>query len=167
MIGFIIWVIGIVLAVKAVLEIMKWPVNGVKKLLVAIVILLTSWIGICVYYFWGRENLPQMLKKAPALLDTEVKQTCIGWEPHGECFPPDLCFRIHPPHIHNRLSPSFQKISRTLSKQLLIAFRKVRRRRETHFIRNLCNRHFRGSQQRCSLLQPHPAQQFVGRIVGE
>lgn len=49
MIGFIIWVIGIVLAVKAVLEIMKWPVNGVKKLLVAIVILLTSWIGICVY----------------------------------------------------------------------------------------------------------------------
>lgn len=44
------------------LEIMKWPVDGVKKLLVAIIILLTSWIGICVYYFWGRENLPQILK---------------------------------------------------------------------------------------------------------
>lgn len=42
--------------------IMKWPVDGVKKLLVAIIILLTSWIGICVYYFWGRENLPQILK---------------------------------------------------------------------------------------------------------
>lgn len=41
---------------------MKWPVDGVKKLLVAIIILLTSWIGICVYYFWGRENLPQILK---------------------------------------------------------------------------------------------------------
>ena len=62
MIGFIIWVIGEVLAVKAVLEIMRWPVDGVKKLLVAIIILLTSWIGICVYYFWGRENLPQILK---------------------------------------------------------------------------------------------------------
>ncbi len=35
MIGFIIWVIGVVLCVKAVLEIMKWPVDGVKKLLVA------------------------------------------------------------------------------------------------------------------------------------
>ena len=58
----IIWVIGVVLAVKAVLEIMRWPVDGVKKLLVAIIILLTSWIGICVYYFWGRENLPQILK---------------------------------------------------------------------------------------------------------
>ena len=53
MIGFIIWIIGVVLCVKAVLEIMKWPVDGVKKLLVAIIILLTSWIGICVYYFWG------------------------------------------------------------------------------------------------------------------
>ena len=49
MIGFIIWIIGVVLCVKAVLEIMKWPVDGVKKLLVAIIILLTSWIGICVF----------------------------------------------------------------------------------------------------------------------
>lgn len=60
--GFIIWIIGLVLAIKAVLEIMKWNVDGVKKLLVAIVILLTSWVGIAVYYFWGRENLPKMLK---------------------------------------------------------------------------------------------------------
>ena len=28
MIGFIIWIIGVVLCVKAVLEIMKWPVDG-------------------------------------------------------------------------------------------------------------------------------------------
>ena len=62
MIGFIIWVIGVVLAIKAVLEIMRWNVDGVKKLLVAILVLLTSLIGLAVYYFWGRENLPQMLK---------------------------------------------------------------------------------------------------------
>lgn len=62
MIGFIIWITGVVLAVKAVLEIMRWNVDGVKKLLVAILVLLTSWIGLAVYYFWGRENLPQMLK---------------------------------------------------------------------------------------------------------
>ena len=58
MIGFIIWIIGVVLCVKAVLEIMKWPVDGA----ISCIILLTSWIGICVYYFWGRENLPQILK---------------------------------------------------------------------------------------------------------
>ena len=62
MIAKIMLFIGVVLCVKPVLEIMKWPVDGVKKLLVAIIILLTSWIGICVYYFWGRENLPQILK---------------------------------------------------------------------------------------------------------
>ena len=62
MIGCIIWIIGLILAIKAVLEIMKWKVDGVKKLLVAILVLLTSWIGLIFYYFWGRDNLPQMLK---------------------------------------------------------------------------------------------------------
>ena len=62
MIGFLIWIIGLILAIKAVLEIMKWKVDGVKKLLVAILVLLTSWIGLIFYYFWGRDNLPQMLK---------------------------------------------------------------------------------------------------------
>ncbi len=62
MISFIIWIIGLVLAIKAVLEIMKWDIDGVKKLLVAILILLTSWVGLAVYYFWGRENLPNLLK---------------------------------------------------------------------------------------------------------
>ena len=62
MISFIIWIIGLVLAIKAVLEILKWDIDGVKKLLVAILILLTSWVGLAVYYFWGRENLPNLLK---------------------------------------------------------------------------------------------------------
>lgn len=39
MIGFIIWIIGLILAIKAVLEIMQWKVDGVKKLLVAILVL--------------------------------------------------------------------------------------------------------------------------------
>ncbi len=62
MVGFIIWIVGLVLCIKAVLEIWKWNVDTVKKLLVIVAILLTSWIGLAVYYFWGRENLPQMLK---------------------------------------------------------------------------------------------------------
>lgn len=62
MVSFIIWIVGLVLAIKAVLEILKWDVDFVKKLLVAILVLLTSWIGLAVYYFWGRENLPGMLK---------------------------------------------------------------------------------------------------------
>ena len=60
--GFIIWIIGLVLCIKAVLEILKWDVDGIKKLLVVIILLLTSWIGLAVYYFWGRESLKALLK---------------------------------------------------------------------------------------------------------
>lgn len=62
MIGTIIWIIGVILCIKAVLEIWKWNIDSVKKLLVIILVLITSWVGLAVYYFWGRENLPQMLK---------------------------------------------------------------------------------------------------------
>ena len=61
--GFIIWIIGLVLCIKAVLEILKWDIDGIKKLLVVIILLLTSWVGLAVYYFWGRENLQAMLQK--------------------------------------------------------------------------------------------------------
>ena len=60
--GFIIWMIGLVLCIKAVLEILKWNIDGIKKLLVVIILLLTSWVGLAVYYFWGRENLEAQLK---------------------------------------------------------------------------------------------------------
>ena len=60
--GFIIWTIGLVLCIKAVLEILKWNIDGIKKLLVVIILLLTSWVGLAVYYFWGRENLEAQLK---------------------------------------------------------------------------------------------------------
>lgn len=56
MIGFIIWIIGLILAIKAVLEIMQWKVDGVKKLLVAILVLLTSWIGL-IFYYSGEETI--------------------------------------------------------------------------------------------------------------
>ena len=62
MIKLIIWIVGWVLSIKAILEIWKWNVDTVKKLLVIILLLLTNLIGLAVYYFWGRENLPQMLK---------------------------------------------------------------------------------------------------------
>ena len=109
MIGFIIWIIGVVLCVKAVLEIMKWPVDGVKKLLVAIIILLTKldW-NLCLL----------LLGKGKPASNTEIsssiiyrsKQTCI--KNKGD---------------RQQLSPSFQKLGRTLPKLFLIAFREIGR----------------------------------------
>ncbi len=63
MIGFIIWIIGVILTIKAAMEMWQWKNIATEKKLVAIIlVILTSWIGLAVYYFWGKENLPQMLK---------------------------------------------------------------------------------------------------------
>lgn len=46
MIGFIIWIIGLVLTIKAGMEI--WKTNGdmAKKLLFIVLIIITSWLGL-------------------------------------------------------------------------------------------------------------------------
>lgn len=62
MLGFIVWLIGVILAVKAVIDILKWNINPIVKILVAILLLATSWIGLIVYYFWGKDNLERLLK---------------------------------------------------------------------------------------------------------
>lgn len=62
MLALIIWVIGLILTIKACLEIWKLPVDGEKKLLVIIGLLLTSWIGLLVYYFFAKDKLADWLK---------------------------------------------------------------------------------------------------------
>ena len=63
MIGLIIWIICVILTIKAAMEMWQWREIAIEKRLIAIIlVILTSWIGLAVYYFWGRENLPQMLK---------------------------------------------------------------------------------------------------------
>lgn len=62
MLGTIIWLIGVILAIKAVLEILKWNINPIVKILVAVLLLMTSWIGLIIYYLWGKDNLEKLLK---------------------------------------------------------------------------------------------------------
>lgn len=62
MLTTIIWLIGVILAIKAVLEILKWNINPIVKILVAVLLLITSWIGLIIYYLWGKDNLEKLLK---------------------------------------------------------------------------------------------------------
>lgn len=62
MLGFIIWIVGLILTIKACLEIWKLPVDGAKKLLTIIVLLLTSWVGLIIYYFLAKDKLADWLK---------------------------------------------------------------------------------------------------------
>ena len=62
MIGTIIYIIGLVLAIKAVLEILKMPMGTAGKIINAVAILCTSWVGLAVYYFYAKDKLVNWFK---------------------------------------------------------------------------------------------------------
>ena len=62
MIGFIIWIVGVVLTIKAAIEILNLNVDPVKKIVVIVLLVLTSWIGIAVYYLVAKDKLATWLK---------------------------------------------------------------------------------------------------------
>ena len=62
MIGFIIWIVGVVLTIKAAIEIWNLNVDPVKKIVVIVLLVLTSWIGIAVYYQVAKDKLATWLK---------------------------------------------------------------------------------------------------------
>lgn len=53
----IIYVIGVILGVKAVIEVLNEPISPVGKIITIALVLLTSWVGIAVYYLFLRGNL--------------------------------------------------------------------------------------------------------------
>ena len=62
MISFIIWIIGVVLTIKAAMEIWKLNGDSVKKILFIVVIVLTSWLGLIFYYFIGKAKMTEWVK---------------------------------------------------------------------------------------------------------
>ena len=62
MVATIIYVVGVILGVVAVLEILSQPINPISKILVSAFVVLTSWIGIAVYYLLLRGNLTRWFR---------------------------------------------------------------------------------------------------------
>ena len=58
----IIYIIGVVLSVIAVLDILKKPISLAGKIIAAAVVLLTSWIGLAVYYLYAKDHLTDWFK---------------------------------------------------------------------------------------------------------
>ena len=61
MIGFVIWVVGLVLTIKAALEIWRIHAPAEKRLIAIVLIVLTSWIGLLFYYFYVKSRMPRWL----------------------------------------------------------------------------------------------------------
>ena len=62
MLGTIVYIIGLVLAVKAVLEILKMPIGLAGKVISAVLVLCCSWVGLAVYYFYAKDKLVDWFK---------------------------------------------------------------------------------------------------------
>ena len=58
----IIYIIGLVLAVLAVTDICKKPISVVGKVICSVIVLLTSWIGLIVYYLWAKDHITEWFK---------------------------------------------------------------------------------------------------------
>lgn len=53
----IIWLIGTILAIKAVLEVLKKDISTAWKLIWSLLLLVTGWIGLAVYYFYAKDKI--------------------------------------------------------------------------------------------------------------
>ncbi len=62
MIAKIIYIVGIILCIKAVLEILKMNIGTAGKAISIVVLLLTSWIGLLVYYLFAKDKLSSWFK---------------------------------------------------------------------------------------------------------
>ena len=62
MIGFIIWIVGLILTYRAAIEIWNIYAAIEKRLIAIVLIVLTCWVGLLFYYFYGKERLGGWLK---------------------------------------------------------------------------------------------------------
>ena len=58
----IVYIIGIVLWVIAVLDILKKPISLVGKIICSVLVLATSWIGLAVYFLYARDRVTRWFK---------------------------------------------------------------------------------------------------------
>ncbi len=58
----IIYLIGLVLAILAVVDIFKKPISTVGKIITAVIVLVTSWLGLLVYFLYAKNHLTEWFK---------------------------------------------------------------------------------------------------------
>ncbi len=60
--GSLIYLIGLVLSIIAVLDIIKKPISLVGKIICAVLVLATSWIGLLVYFLYAKDRITKWFK---------------------------------------------------------------------------------------------------------
>lgn len=58
----LIYLVGVVLAIIAVLDILKKPISLVGKIICCILVLAFSWVGLLIYFLFARDRLTKWFK---------------------------------------------------------------------------------------------------------
>ena len=58
----LVYIIGVVLSVIAVIDILKKPISLIGKVICCILVLATSWIGLLVYFLYAKDHLTRWFK---------------------------------------------------------------------------------------------------------
>ncbi|MDD6053620.1 MAG: hypothetical protein ACI3ZH_03600 [Candidatus Cryptobacteroides sp.] len=58
----LLYIIGVVLSVIAVLDIVKKPIGLIGKIISAALVLMTSWVGLLVYFLYAKNHLTEWFK---------------------------------------------------------------------------------------------------------
>ena len=58
----IIYLIGLVLAILAVVDIFKKPISTVGKVITAVIVLAPSWLGLIVYFLYAKNHITEWVK---------------------------------------------------------------------------------------------------------
>lgn len=62
MVGTVIWLIGVVCTIWCVLDIFKHNISTGGKVIASVAVLLTSWVGLAVYFFYAKDRLQEWLR---------------------------------------------------------------------------------------------------------
>ena len=62
MLSTIVYIVGVILSVLAVIDVLKKPISVVGKVISCVIVLLTSWIGLAVYYLYAKDKLTKWFK---------------------------------------------------------------------------------------------------------
>ena len=58
----LVYIVGVVLSIIAVLDIFKKPISLVGKIICAVLVLATSWIGLAIYFLFARDRITSWFK---------------------------------------------------------------------------------------------------------
>ena len=58
----LLYIIGVVLSVITVLDIVKKPIGLIGKIISAALVLMTSWVGLLVYFLYAKNHLTEWFK---------------------------------------------------------------------------------------------------------